>query len=355
MRRRQPRRLPPAPHRSFHRGRRDRPPEKAKSGASPAARDARYCGGSSRPAGRADEGADARRHLAAALLRHHNQKWLRLQRIERLTRERMALETADLERQRTGCGAKMLISGRPPSAETSACARSSKRSQVPSLIQRGRRLPISMTSPNGANASALRAAGFRMSPPRASALQPRSGRPNNRTRLKPPSGWIFTRACEIGAGCAATRAAEGVPLSARRNCGPAATASQALAAQIGLLVRAQQRTVNRHLMRKVALDSAQCRSRPARCDRCGPGAGSPNQSLVPVGGASPSRRPCWCRVRAAADCPSTRSARRCMPAPRPPFKRGGQIDRRVRRSLRSSPDTHCRRRESARCRHPDRC
>src|ERR1700679_1542160 len=52
----------------------------------------------------------------------------------------------------------MLSRGRPPASPTSTCAKSSKRRHVSSLIHRESRPSVSITSPNGANASAVSAA-----------------------------------------------------------------------------------------------------------------------------------------------------------------------------------------------------
>src|ERR1700733_12850360 len=51
----------------------------------------------------------------------------------------------------------MLSRGRPPASPTSTCAKSSKRRHVSSLIQRESLPAVSITSPNGANASAVSA------------------------------------------------------------------------------------------------------------------------------------------------------------------------------------------------------
>src|SRR5882762_9132935 len=61
-----------------------------------------------------------------------------------------------------GLASKMLSTGRPPPSLTSTCARSSKRRHVCSLIQRESRPAVSITSPNGANASAVSAVARRI-------------------------------------------------------------------------------------------------------------------------------------------------------------------------------------------------
>src|ERR1700678_4320721 len=61
-----------------------------------------------------------------------------------------------------GLASKMLSRGRPPASPTSTCAKSSKRRHVSSLIQRESLPAVSITSPNGANASAVSAVARRM-------------------------------------------------------------------------------------------------------------------------------------------------------------------------------------------------
>src|ERR1700689_3623974 len=150
-----------------------------------------------------------------------------------------------------GCDLKMLITGRPAAARTSTCARSSKRSQVSSLIQRKLRPAVSMTSPNGANAAALSAAALIMRSLTASpsvaigeAEHPDAAQAairmdiDSHMRDRPQLAQLVAEAMH-------TIGLQKLRLQQQRP-------RQAQAAQVGLRIRAQQRALDRHLVRVVA-------------------------------------------------------------------------------------------------------
>jgi len=162
----------------------------------------------------------------------------------------VALENLHLERRARGCDLKMLITGRPAAASTSTCARSSKRSQVSSLIQRNcdrlpryiakRRERLSSSAPQLDNDVAH---GFTLSRDR--------GRRNTLTRLRPPSGWISTQMRDRTQ--SRSSGAEAMHTIACRccNCSSSGHARHWLA-QVGVRIRPQQRALDSTPVRVVA-------------------------------------------------------------------------------------------------------